>query len=301
MNVNHTAATNTGLSLSSVIAAKEVNNGSGFSARQFRREAFDGLMDPLIMVDDYTMTEPTFGAHPHAGIAAISVLFEETEGLFYNHDSLDNHLALRAGDLYWLNAGSGAMHDESPKSAQGARIRGLQMFLKLPASASQAPPSAKHIPATDIPSVTSQGVRVRVVSGESNGVTGFQNAVAPATILDGKLAGGAGFSHRLQAGTATWLYAISGELGIAIGSSTQTLHSGKAVALNTLGESQELSLEGIRNSHFVLVSTALSSEKFVNHGPFALENCQQIEQAQASAQAGLMGHIEKKPVTNLYQ
>lgn len=251
------------------------------------------------MVDDYTMTEPTFGAHPHAGIAAISVLFEETEGLFYNHDSLDNHLALRAGDLYWLNAGRGAMHDESPLSGQGARIRGLQMFLKLPADASQAPPSANHVPAADIPCFTSEGVRVRVVSGDTNGVAGYKNAVAPATILDGKLASDAWFTHSLNASASAMLYAISGDVVITIGSCTQTLLSGQAIAINTSNESQELTLQGVHNSHFVLVSAPLLAEKFVNRGPFALENDQQIEQAQAAAQTGLMGQVEKKSITNV--
>lgn len=287
------------VSVSSPVAARETRHGAGFSARQFRREDFGGLMDPLIMVDDYTMTEPTFGSHPHAGIAAISVLFEETEGLFYNHDSLDNHLALRAGDLYWLNAGSGAMHDESPNPAAAARIRGLQMFLKLPVSASQSPPSARHIPAAQIPAVVSPGVRVRVVAGESNAVAGFHNTVAPATILDGKLDGGGGFTHKLHANTTAWLYVIEGELAVSVGASSRTLHSGKAIALNTPEESGALVLEGVRNSHFVLVSAGLSHETFVNHGPFALENCQQIKQAQAGAQAGLMGRVEKKSVTNL--
>lgn len=299
MDSSHTAPTTKEVFVSPVITAKDISNGAGFSARQFRREAFDGLMEPFIMVDDYTMTEPTFGAHPHAGIAAISVLFEETEGLFYNHDSLDNHLALRAGDLYWLNAGRGAMHDESPISGQAARIRGLQMFLKLSADASQAPPSASHIPAADIPCFTSEGVRVRVVSGDTNGVEGYQNAVAPATILDGKLGGGARFTHSLGASASALLYVISGEVVMSIGSLTQTLLSGQAVALNTSNESQELTLRGVSNSHFVLVSAPLLTEKFVNRGPFALENDQQIERAQAAAKTGLMGFVEKKAVTNL--
>lgn len=299
MDSSHTVPTTTEVFLSPVITAKDISNGAGFSARQFRREGFDGLMEPFIMVDDYTMTEPTFGAHPHAGIAAISVLFEETEGLFYNHDSLDNHLALRAGDLYWLNAGRGAMHDESPISGQAARIRGLQMFLKLPADASQSPPSASHIPAADIPCFTSEGVRVRVVSGDTNGVEGYENAVAPATILDGNLGGGARFTHSLNASASALIYVISGEVVVSIGSSTQTMLSGQAVALNTSNQIEELTLRGVRNSHFVLVSAPLLTEKFVNRGPFALENDQQIEQAQAAAQKGLMGYVEKKAVTNL--
>ncbi|ALS98080.1 pirin family protein [Lacimicrobium alkaliphilum] len=299
MNLNHTITASSTIRLSSVVSAKEIDNKMGFSARQFRREAFDGLMEPLIMVDDYTMTEPTFGAHPHAGIAAISVLFEETEGLFYNHDSLDNHLALRAGDLYWLNAASGAMHEESPKSAESARIRGLQIFLKLPATTSIASPNANHIQAADIPLFRSDGIKVRVVSGTTNGVAGYQDNLAPATILDGRLAGGARFSHSLKADSAAWLYAVCGELVAGFGPNSPTLRAGNAIALNTSAESQNLSIQATQDSHFVLINTPLSSEKFVNHGPFALKDCQEIAQAQASAKAGLMGQVERKSITNL--
>ena len=68
----------------------------------FRHGQFFGAMDPIIMVDHYTMTVPTFGAHPHAGLSAVTVLFEDTEGKFNNRDSLGNDFDINPGDLYWL-------------------------------------------------------------------------------------------------------------------------------------------------------------------------------------------------------
>lgn len=106
------------VSESTVVSPTALEVGSGFSARQFRHSQFAGLMDPLLMVDDYTMTEPTFGAHAHGGISAVSLLFEDSRGDFLNQDSLGNNLTLGAGDLYWLSAGRGAMHDESPRSGR---------------------------------------------------------------------------------------------------------------------------------------------------------------------------------------
>ncbi|WP_051235714.1 pirin family protein [Marinimicrobium agarilyticum] len=287
-----------GITTSGPVRGGEFTKGRGFSARQFRREDFDGLMDPLIMVDDYAMTEPTFGAHPHAGIAAISVLFEDSKGLFYNHDSLDNHLALRAGDLYWLNAGKGAMHDESPLPHE-ARIRGLQMFLKLPANASEAAPTAHHVRADDIPVLQYDGVRVRVIAGETHGLSGFCNDVVPATVLDGQIATGATFEYSARGSHAVWIYVVSGEAHLGIDGHSQVIQSGESIAIHNHQSDQRLDITGTRDSHVVIVESPISSETYVNHGPFALKDCSAIANAQAAAQAGEMGQVIKKAVTNL--
>ena len=110
----------------------DLSIGHGFQARSYRAVEIGELMDPLVMVDHYVMTEPTFGAHPHAGLSAVSLLFEDSEGLFRNRDSLGNDFDLAPGDLYWLKAGSGAVHDECPRV--NARTHGLQVFVNVPQS-----------------------------------------------------------------------------------------------------------------------------------------------------------------------
>lgn len=279
-----------------VISGREFTVGTGFSARQFRHGDFEGLMDPLLMVDDYTMTEPTFGAHPHAGIAAVSVLFEETEGLFYNHDSLDNHLALGAGDLYWLNAGKGAMHDESPLSGV-ARIRGLQMFIKLPMAQAAMAPESHHVSAASIPSIESPGVRVRVVAGESNGQSGFTSFPVPTTVLDGYLQMDSQFVHDLGRGQSAWVYAVDGAVALQVGEQTHHLETGQAIALG-VPSIRKLTVKALRKSHFVVVAATPLNEPFVQQGPFALANMEEIEMARADAEAGRMGRAVEKPITN---
>ena len=100
--------------ISEPLEGADLTVGSGFKAESFRAGDIGEAMDPLVTVDHYVMTETTFGAHPHAGMSAVSLLFEDSEGLFHNRDSLGNDFDLQPGDLYWLSAGSGAVHDESP-------------------------------------------------------------------------------------------------------------------------------------------------------------------------------------------
>jgi len=280
---------------SKTVQATPFEVGKGFSARQFRHKEFDGLMDPLLMVDDYTMTEPTFGTHPHAGIAAVSLLFEESRGEFFNHDSLGNHLALGAGDLYWLNAGRGAMHDESPLPG-AARIRGLQIFVKLSAHRAAREPSSQHVPAASIPVLSEPGLRVRVAAGETQGIRGYQ-APEPVTLLDGRLDGGSRFAHDLETGQSVWVYAEEGELTIKLEGEARHLQAGQAVAVQ-VDEAQQVEVSGVRHSHFVLIAANPHREPFVQEGPFALASEEEVAQARQDAKAGRMGTVEHKAVSN---
>lgn len=90
------------------IGGRRVDIGTGFSALNFDHHQFGGLLDPLVMVDHFTMSEPTFGTHPHAGVSAVWVMLEDSRGRYYNRDSLGNDIDLEPGDLYWLKAGRAA-------------------------------------------------------------------------------------------------------------------------------------------------------------------------------------------------
>ena len=147
--------------------------GSGFTGVGFRHGQFSGAMDPLIMVDHYTMTKPTFGAHPHAGLSAVTVLFEDTEGKFNNRDSLGNDFNINPGDLYWLNAGSGAIHDEAPR--KGASIHGLQIFVNLPARMKHQAPSSLHVKREDIPCTAGSWSKQWARDRRSVGVAGHHS------------------------------------------------------------------------------------------------------------------------------
>lgn len=269
--------------------AEPLTIGGGFKALSFRERHFGGLMDPLVMVDHYTMTEPTFGAHPHAGMSAISVLFEDSEGRFNNRDSLGNDIDLLPGDLYWLKAGRGAVHSEEP--VPGSRIHGLQIFVNLPARLKHSEPASLHVRAADIPAIEGPGHKVRVLLGASQGVQGAQSPALPLTILDGKLTAGAGFIHDLTAGRAAWLYAISGDLEVRIGSRSIRIAKGKAVALHTGEKGSSLSLHSVSGSHFALIEGDPIRESFIQKGPFVMSTADELERVSADYAAGRLGSI----------
>lgn len=279
--------------ITEAVPGEPLTIGNGFTAASFKERHFGGLMDPLIMVDHYTMTEPTFGAHPHAGIAAVSVLFESSSGEFNNRDSLGNDLDLLPGDLYWLTAGRGALHDEAPK--KGARIEGLQVFVNLPARLKHQLPSALHVKAQAIPVVEGPGARVRVVMGESGGVSGAQSPALPLTILDGHLAAGARYAHALPVQHSGWLYAVRGDLEITVGGRLIRLPAGRALAIGNRSETEALTLElanvSAAEGHFALFSGVPIEEYFVQQGPFAMSSHAELQQVKEDYAAGRLGSL----------
>ena len=264
--------------------------GSGFAGVGFRHGQFYGAMDPFIMVDHYTMTVPTFGAHPHAGLSAVTVLFEDTEGKFNNRDSLGNNFDINPGDLYWLNAGSGAVHDEAPR--EGATIHGLQIFVNLPGRMKHQAPSSLHVKREDMPTLKGQGYRVRLVLGQSNGVETDAASVWPATILDGFADKTSVFEHRIQAGFNAWIYSVEGDIEFHVRGEWFTLHQGESSAIvGTEGETVTIRGKSSSSSHFALLSGETINENFVQHGPFAMSTQQEIDEVVARYNAGELGSL----------
>ncbi|MCB1643900.1 MAG: pirin family protein [Pseudomonadales bacterium] len=272
--------------------------GTGFKALTFREKDFPGAMDPLVMVDHYTMTEPTFGVHPHAGLSAVSVLFEDSEGRFHNRDTLGNDFDLLPGDLYWLKAGAGVVHDESPRP--GARIHGLQVFVNLPSVIRSGEPESMHVKAQSVPVLEGEGTRVRILLGSSNGITTQQSLAVPMTILDGRVDKDAGFTHTLEEAQSAWIVAIEGQLELTISGRGVTLSAGQAIAVSAaaLAEMNDhlvLSIgftnKGEASAHFVLFAAKPIGETFVQKGPFVMDSLADIERVESDYLAGKFGRL----------
>lgn len=283
------ATSSSRVDVTGAIVGRPVRIGTGFTASSFRHERFDGLMDPLVMVDHFTMTEPTFGPHPHAGMSAVSVLFEDSRGGFRNRDSLGGDLDLGPGDLFWLKAGRGAVHDEHPRD--GARIHALQVFVNLPASAKWDAPDSLHVPAARMPNVVGRGTRVRVVLGESNGVRGAASPAQPMTILDAHLDPGGRFVHEAPAGVGAWVLAVGGAVDVAVAGRVTTVDEGAAMAVRTRATAVALELRSDTGAHAVLLQGAPIREPIVQRGPFVMNNPRDLAAVMAAHAAGELGWL----------
>lgn len=276
--------------LGRVVSSKPHRIGDGFTAHHFSEEMFEGSMDPLLMVDHFVMTAPTFAPHLHAGISAVTAMFEDSTGGFLNRDTLGNNVVLKAGDLYWLAAASGAVHEELPVA--DGRTHALQIFVNLPARLKQEPARALHVHAAEVPILQAPGYRVRLVLGTSGGRQGAHETPEEMTLLDGFLETDGSFSHVLPAGRQAWIYALTGNLGIRIKGETVLLPAGKAITVSA-GAETTVTLDAGETTHFVLMAAKPIRESFVKHGPLVMSTEEDVARTLENYADGRFGSVRR--------
>ena len=137
--------------------------------------------DPFLLFDDFRNDSPAdylagFPWHPHRGIETITYVLT---GTVEHGDSLGNRGSLGAGDIQWMTAGSGILHQEMPKGDQHGKMHGFQLWANLPSALKMTKPRYQDVPGKDVPEVTDDdGTKVRVVCGEFWGKKGPIEGVA---------------------------------------------------------------------------------------------------------------------------
>ena len=137
--------------------------------------------DPFLLLDDFRNENPAdylagFPWHPHRGIETITYVLA---GEVAHGDSLGNKGRMTAGDVQWMTAGSGILHQEMPKGDERGRMHGFQLWANLPAALKMTDPRYQDIPSSAIPEVTEDdGTQARIICGEFWGKTGPVEGVA---------------------------------------------------------------------------------------------------------------------------
>lgn len=172
------------------------------------------LFDPFLMLDDFHTSQPDeylpgFPWHPHRGIETITYLIE---GAVEHGDSMGNKGVISAGDVQWMTAGSGIIHQEMPQLSPSGTMWGFQFWANLPARLKMMPPRYRDIPAAIIPLVTlASGATVKLVSGVLNGVEGpVKDIVIEPELLDVTVPPGTTFEHQVKHGHTAVAYVLSG-------------------------------------------------------------------------------------------
>jgi redox-sensitive bicupin YhaK (pirin superfamily) len=155
--------------------------GAGVKLRRAFGFGATGEFDPFLLLDDFRNDRPSdylagFPWHPHRGIETITYVLA---GTVEHGDSLGNRGTLGAGDVQWMTAGSGILHQEMPQGDARGRMHGFQLWANLPSSLKMAAPRYQDIPANQVPDVVDDdGTRVRVIVGEFWGKRGPVDGIA---------------------------------------------------------------------------------------------------------------------------
>ena len=274
---------------SAVVAGHEMRIGAGFTARHFAENDFQGMIDPVVMLDHFHMTAPTFEPHPHAGISAVTYVFEDSASPHHNYDSLGNRGPIHPGDLHWFVAGRGAVHTEQPEG-EHPHVHALQIFINLPAAQKMIAPHALHVNAADVPVLRAPAVRIRVVAGESHGLAAPLRLPQPFTLLDGFLEAGGTFEHAVPAGWHAMVYAVQGSLNLSMDafSCSQTLAEGHALGV---AAASSVRLTAAGPAHFVILSGPALREPMLKHGPLVMNNVEQMNDRLRAYRRGEFGQL----------
>jgi hypothetical protein len=164
-----------------VVQSKPTLEGAGVKLRRAFGFGNTSDFDPFLLLDDFRNDNPSdylagFPWHPHRGIETITYVLA---GSVEHRDSLGNRGAMGAGDVQWMTAGRGILHQEMPRGDTAGRMHGFQLWANLPSSLKMTQPRYQDISAKDIPEVTDDdGTTVRVITGEFWGKKGPVEGVA---------------------------------------------------------------------------------------------------------------------------
>jgi redox-sensitive bicupin YhaK (pirin superfamily) len=170
--------------------------------------------DPFLLLDDFHSDNPEdyirgFPWHPHRGIETITYVLR---GDVEHGDSMGNTGVISTGDVQWMTAGSGIIHQEMPKGDRERVLQGFQLWANLPAESKMMPPRYREVKNEEIPEVSLDGgVRVRIISGELAGVAGpVRDIVIAPEFLDVAIPPGTAHKHPIGRGRTVFAYVIEG-------------------------------------------------------------------------------------------
>lgn len=279
--------------------------GAGVKLRRAFGFGDTSEFDPFLLLDDFRNDRPDdylagFPWHPHRGIETITYVLA---GTVDHGDSLGNRGSLGAGDIQWMTAGSGILHQEMPHGDPQGRMHGFQLWANLPSSLKMTAPRYQDIKAAEIPEITDDdGTRVRVVSGSFWGKRGPVEGVAADPIyLDISVPPGVRKSLPVETGRHAFAYVFegSGIFGSAsqpFGVLTEKEVNGNETLIRETTGNRSLVLfdsgdevtvrageEGIR---FLLVSGKPIQEPVAWYGPIVMNTEAEIRQAVSELRSG---------------
>ena len=288
-----------------IVQSKPTLEGAGVRLRRAFGFGDTTDFDPFLLLDDFRNDNPEdylagFPWHPHRGIETITYVLA---GTVEHGDSLGNQGNLGAGDVQWMTAGSGILHQEMPKGDPQGRMHGFQLWANLPSSLKMTAPRYQDVSARDIPEITDDdGTRVRIVCGDFWGQTGpIDGVAADPRYLDVFVPAGTRKTLPVETSRHAFAYVFAGGGTFRDASeprAVQTDHVGDGTESTSLSQIGDRSLvlfdsgdevtvqageEGIR---FLLVSGKPIEEPVAWYGPIVMNTQAQLQQAYAELRDG---------------
>jgi len=264
--------------IKTILEGSQVVEGAGVKVKRVFGFGDTELTDPFLLLDNFGSANPEdyiagFPWHPHRGIETITYM---VEGEVAHSDSLGNAGVIKSGQVQWMTAGSGIVHQEMPKACEGV-MRGFQLWANLPKKEKMTVPRYREIQAEAIPEFKGEGFKIRLISGDYGGVSGpAQDIAIKPWFFDVTAAPGAEFTLDVRAEDNVLCFVFEGK-GWFDKKKTQEIGPGRLAVLED-GEklSCSASKEGMR---FLLIAGKPLKEPVAWRGSIVMNTEAELKRA----------------------
>jgi quercetin 2,3-dioxygenase len=269
--------------------------GDGFPVRSiFSYNDIHEEMSPFLLLDYAGPVEfpPTdarrgVGQHPHRGFETVTIVYD---GEVEHRDSTGGGGTIGPGDVQWMTAAAGIVHEEfhgRDFAKRGGAFEMIQLWVNLPAKDKMAKPGYQGITDAQIPKVDLPGGGfVRVIAGEFANAKGPAHTFSPMNVWDVRVKAGHHTAFTLPAGHTTALFVLKGSIQVPGG---ERVGEGELAVMERAGST--LAFDAAEDATLLLLNGAPTNEPIVGYGPFVMNTEAEIRQAFADFQSGKMGRI----------
>jgi redox-sensitive bicupin YhaK (pirin superfamily) len=280
MHTDHAVSGTVERTVADVVSPVAVTEGAGVALRRSIATPRLEDLDPFLLFDHFGSDDPAeyvagFPMHPHRGIETVTYMLG---GSVAHADSLGNSGVIGAGDVQWMTAGSGILHEEMPRVGP-RRLDGFQVWVNLPAKLKMTRPRYQDVPAAKIPQrVRADGVAIRVIAGEVDGVRGAVKEIhAEPEYLDVAMPPGRTFEQPVPRGHTALAYVFEGE--VSFGDASGGRRAVPAPRLVVLSDGELVRARtGERAARFLLLSGRPLGEPVARYGPFVMNTQEEIRE-----------------------
>lgn len=270
--------------------------GDGFPVRNlFPSNDLDRDVSPFLMLDyagpqDFSPTDHPrgVGEHPHRGFETVTIVYE---GVVAHRDSAGNAGVIGPGDVQWMTAASGIVHEEFHErefAKKGGTLHAIQLWVNLPRASKMSAPGYQTILNADIPAIEleSGAGRLRVIAGAFRGRKGPAHTVTPVELYDLQLNKDHHVQLDLPGGQNTSIFMLQGRASV-----NGSHEAGEAELIVYKRNGSQVTVGAREDSRLLVMSGEPIEEPVARYGPFVMNTREELIQAVQDYQAGKMGHL----------